>query len=73
MITKDLFAIHIDNNGKKIVQVHKRDKAFTNVGAVNSLNNNDADAISMDMIYNLKEKSYDMYVVLESEGRNVLV
>jgi len=61
---KDLFALHIEDNGKRVVQVHKRDKKFTNISKVNSLNNDDAEAVSMDMIYNIKDKTYDCYVIL---------
>ena len=74
IVTKDIMAIHVEIDGKRIVQVHKRDAKFTNLATVDRLNLHRADALSMDMIYNIKDKTYDLYVVLKTIDKvNVIV
>jgi len=55
------------------VQIHKKDKSFTNLASVNSINKQTAETQSMDLIYDEQEDSYDVYVIVKAEGFNQLV
>ena len=69
-MTKDIFAIMLQTKGKRVVQIHKKDKGFTNLASVNSINEQTAETQSMDMIYDEQEQNYDIYVVVKAEGYN---
>ena len=43
VMSTDLFAIVLQNKGQRVVQIHRKDKSFTNLASVNSINQYDAE------------------------------
>lgn len=63
----------LQTKGQRVVQIHRKNKAFTNLASVNSINEEPAETQSMDMVYDQQEESYDIYVIVKAEGFNQLV
>jgi hypothetical protein len=51
-----------------VVQIHRRDKTFSNLASVTSINGELAQTVSMDMVYNGEKTMYYIYVHVVAEG-----
>ena len=66
IVNDGLFTVLLETNGKRAVQIHLRNDAFTNVASINSINGAKASCVSLDMIYDKLYSKYHTYVILKS-------
>ena len=64
-LTKDIFSLLIRSRGKLSVNIHLRNKDFTNLAFIKE--NNDQESICFDMILDINTSVYQTYVVMKKK------
>ena len=61
-----VFALLLEINGIRAVQIHLRNAAFTNIASISTINGQRAICVSLDMIYDKLYQNYHTYTILKS-------